>query len=1185
MTNLINALHSVDSFIDIARAINEQKTPALATGVIDSQKCHLCSGLIQTFDKPALIITHSELKAREIYEDMSFFLHDMVKYYPSKDIIFYSADIKSADIIKQRFSVIKSLSDNEAICIVLSVEALFDRLAPPNVFKENILTLSPGDIIETDKLAERLVYMGYERVDLVEAPGHFAIRGGIIDLFTTIYDNALRIDFFGDEIDNIKLLDTYSQRSIEKLQRAVIYPMRELVYNNRQLKSAVQKITTEFNKAYERQMKTNPEAAENLKYTIQTVIDKFNGQSAVTGVDGFSQYFYDDDISLLDYFSPQTLMLFDEPNRISEHAVNVLSEFTDSIQNRILAGRLLPSQTDMVFSYAQILAQAEHFDCILLTSMTQTMKDFSVRFVSNFTVKSQSFFQYAHLNDELQTWKKNEYQVLLLAGSKFQAQNLSDDIVKQGFSSRYCESLENVKLDPGVITVTRGALNSGFEYPLNRLAVITVKAETEEKRKKRPAKHKSSKIESFTDLRVGDYVVHETHGIGIYEGIEQITIDNVSRDYLKLTYSDGGKLYVQTGQMDMIQKYIGGEGVKARVNKLGGTEWGKAKARARKAVAILAKDLVALYAKRQGIKGFSYSIDSVWQKEFEETFQFQETEDQLLAIEDVKRDMEQGKVMDRLICGDVGYGKTEVAIRAAFKTVQDSRQVAYLAPTTILAQQHYNTFLQRMGAFPISIEMISRFRSPKEMKDTLNRMKNGECDIVIGTHRLLSADVSFKNLGLIIVDEEQRFGVTHKEKLKKLRENVNVLTLTATPIPRTLHMSLTGIRDMSILEEPPHERQPIQTYVMEYNPEFVRDAITRELARGGQVYYLHNRVQNISEEAMRVSKLVPKANIAFAHGQMAKHELEHIMLDFIEGAIDVLVCTTIIETGLDIPNVNTIIIQNADYMGLSQLYQLRGRVGRSNRLAYAYLMYRRDKVLAEAAEKRLQTIREFTEFGSGFKIAMRDLEIRGAGNLLGSEQHGHMDSVGYDMYCKLLSQAVLELSGAPQKEEFETLIDIPVNAFIPSLYIANEEQKLEIYKKISLISSLRDYYDIQEEIEDRYGQMPTSTANLLSVALLKANAHEAGVTSIVKKNKNIIITFKPDAPIDAGRMAHIISQNRLKLLFTQAPNPYITYRLDNNDVSGRLDEIRGWLEGMTVKQRRDEKASIAEGSITPIITE
>jgi len=1160
MTNLINALQGIDSFTNLARAINEQKTPVLATGVIDSQKCHLCAGLIESFNKPALIVTHSELKAREIYDDLSFFLLDQVKFYPSKDIIFYSADIKSADILRQRFSVIKALLDGENICVVLSIEALFDRLAPPILFKENILTLKLGDVVDIDEFVRRLVEMGYERVDLVEAPGHFAVRGGIVDLFTTIYDNALRIDFFGDEIDNIKLLDTYSQRSVEQMEQAIIYPMRELVYDSVRLKTAIEKITAEFKRVHVPMSEADPEAAETLNSTIQNVIDKLNGQNSIAGIDGFSQFFYREDTSLLNYFPEQSLVFFDEPNHISNHAEVVTSEFVDSIQNRVLAGRMLPSQADMIFSYPQILAQVENFDCILMASLTQSIKMFTVRSISAFTVKSQNVFQYAYLQDELQLWKEKGYQVLLLAGGKFQAQKLTEDIVNMGFSSRYSENPANAELEKGVITITRGFLRSGFEYPLSHLAILSVGSDLEEKRKKRTTKQKSSKIESFTDLRVGDYVVHDNHGIGIYEGIEQINIDNVSRDYLKLTYSDGGKLYVQTNQMDMIQKYIGGEGVKARLNKLGGTEWGKAKQRAKKAIAILAKDLVALYAKRRDARGFSYNEDSVWQSEFEDTFQFQETEDQLVAIQDVKRDMEQGKVMDRLICGDVGYGKTEVAIRAAFKTVQDSRQVAYLAPTTILTQQHFNTFRQRMEAFPINIEMLSRFRSSKEIKETLARLENGECDIVIGTHRLLSADVKFKNLGLIIVDEEQRFGVTHKEKLKKLRENVNVLTLTATPIPRTLHMSLTGIRDMSVLEEPPQERQPIQTYVMEYNPEFVRDAIKRELARGGQIYYLHNRVQNITEETLRISNLVPDADIAYAHGQMAKQELERIMLDFIEGKIDVLVCTTIIETGLDIPNVNTIIIQNADCMGLSQLYQLRGRVGRSNRLAYAYLMYRRDKVLAESAEKRLQTIREFTEFGSGFKIAMRDLEIRGAGNLLGAEQHGHMDSVGYDMYCKLLSQAVSELRGAPQSEEFETFIDIPVNAFIPSSYIANEEQKLEIYKKISLISSLRDFYDIQDEIEDRYGPMPASTINLLSVALLKACAHDAGVVSIVKKNKNIIITFKPDAPIDTIRLTQLISKNSLKLLFTQAPNPYLTYRLQSNDVSGKLEEIRGWLE-------------------------
>ena len=634
--------------------------------------------------------------------------------------------------------------------------------------------------------------------------------------------------------------------------------------------------------------------------------------------------------------------------------------------------------------------------------------------------------------------------------------------------------------------------------------------------------------------------MHDNHGIGIFQGLEKIIVDGINKDYMKISYANGGNLFVPVNQMNLIQKYIGSHGVAPKLNKLGGQEWGKAKTKARSAIKILAQDLVALYAKRADAKGFVYSKDTLWQKEFEEGFPFEETEDQLDAIEDVKRDMENGKVMDRLICGDVGYGKTEVAIRAAFKAIQDSKQVAYLVPTTILAQQHYNTFLQRMSGYPIKIGLLSRFRTPKQQKETLEGLKNGIIDIVIGTHRILSKDICFKDLGLIIIDEEQRFGVGHKEKLKSFRENVNVLTLTATPIPRTLHMSLSGIRDMSILEEPPQERYPIQTYVLESNPAFVKEAIHRELARGGQVYYLFNRVQNIAEETLRLQKLVPEAKISYAHGQMTERELENIMSEFIEGQIDVLVCTTIIETGLDISNTNTIIIQDADRMGLSQLYQLRGRVGRSNRMAYAYLMYHRDKVLQETAEKRLQTIREFTEFGSGFKIAMRDLEIRGAGNLLGAEQHGHMEAIGYDMYCRLLESEIQNMKGEPKQEYFETTVDLNINAYIPDFYIKNQQQRMEMYKKIAVISNQSDYYNIQEELEDRYGNLPKSVQSLLDVVLLKAYAHDLGVLSIAQKSNSILLQLKADANIEPELITSLIANGKGKYLFTAGASPYIT---------------------------------------------
>lgn len=1163
MNGFLNPILELNSFKDMLSGIKENKTPILATGVIDSQKIHLGYTLQEKTNRPAVYITHSEIKAKEIYEDLQYFLGDKVKLYPSKDIIFYSADVHSIGITKKRFEVLDSIINNEKPTIVLSIEALFDKLTEKSIFKEHILHLEAGDEFKIDELSKKLIFMGYERCELVEGAGQFAIRGGIIDLFASNRDNAVRIEFWGDEIDSIRIIDSYSQRSVEKIDKISILPMRELVYTEKELGNAIKSIEKELEKTLKSfQKKGLHEECENLKSTFGLVLEKMREQKSFTGIDKFSKYFYDESYCLLDYLDDDSILYFDDPKRISTHTETVLYEFNESIKNRILKGYILSSSANMIFSYSEILSKTSKFATIIFMTLKQAVKDFKIKQIADFQIKSSGILQERLdlLIDDLKYYIKNNFRVLILAGATVRCERLYRELQENDINSIFVQSLEGYTLENSVVTISNGNLNKGFEYQDLKFVVITDKELfSKEKKVQKSRKKKGTKIENFTDLRVGDYIVHENHGIGVFKGIEKIITDGVSRDYLKIGYADGGHLYIHTSQMDMIQKYIGGEVSNVKLNKLGGAEWQKAKSKARASVQILAKELVDLYAKRQATKGYIYSNDNIWQKEFEDLFPFQETDDQLIAIEDVKKDMQDSKVMDRLICGDVGYGKTEIAIRAAFKAVQDSKQVAYLVPTTILAQQHYNTFVQRMKDFPIKVELLSRFRTKKQQESALIGLKSGMVDIVIGTHRILSKDIIFKDLGLVIVDEEQRFGVTHKEKLKHLKENIDVISLSATPIPRTLHMSLTGIRDMSVLEEPPQERQPIQTYVMEYNSEFVRDAINRELARSGQVYYLHNRVRNISEVAARIQELVPTANVAYAHGQMSERELENIMIDFIEGEINVLVCTTIIETGLDISNVNTIIIQDADCMGLSQLYQLRGRVGRSNRIAYAYLMYKKDKVLNEIAEKRLQTIKDFTEFGSGFKIAMRDLEIRGAGNLLGGEQHGHMDSVGYDMYCKLLDEAVKNLQGDIVEEVFETSIDISLSAFIPIKFIKNEEQKLEIYKKISFISNEQDFYDCQEEIEDRFGNIPKSVQNLLDIALLKAIAHSLGIISITQKQKNVIITFKEDLKIEASKVANLVLENKKRMMFTSSKNPYITYKCGEDDITTTLKNIKDIL--------------------------
>lgn len=1165
MKAFIEPLLELDSYQKLLHAIETKNTPVLATGVIDVQQTQMIYGVSTHLNRPALILTYSEIRAKEIYEDMTFFQKDTC-FYPAKDILFYSADVRSKEITRKRLQVMDALLCGKAPTIVLSVEALMERLPKKEVFERFVIQLREGDTIERQDLIQKLIFMGYERTELVEAPGQFAARGGILDIFSPTSETAIRMEFWDDVIDSIRFMDAATQRSVEKAGEVRLFPMRELVYEEADVALAVADILKEYKaviKNYEK--KELLEEKQRLENSVGMAVEHLQEEKTFAGVDNYISYFYKDTVSLLGYLQEDTVLFFDEPERIHQHLHTLYADYKESVKGRMERGYILPSQSKLLFDYEHILEEAKAFPQVVLTTLLHKISDFTIKEILSFSVKSTAAFQ-KRLDmfcEEIEYLKKNQYRVILLAGATMRCERLVRELEERGITATFVPDL-NRTVEKGTVVVSTGKLSHGFQYHIINLAIFSDKEFFGEGTVKKTGKKKKkgAAIESFTDLKIGDYVVHDNHGIGIFRGLEKISMDNINKDYMKISYANEGNLFVPVNQMDMIQKYIGSHGAKPKLNKLGSQEWGHAKTRVRTAVKILAEDLVALYAKRQAAKGFYYSEDNLWQKEFEEAFPFEETEDQISAIEDVKRDMESNKVMDRLICGDVGYGKTEVAIRAAFKAIQDGKQVAYLVPTTILAQQHFNTFSQRMSDYPVKIELLSRFRTAKQQKESIVNMEKGFSDIVIGTHRILSKDVKFKDLGMVIVDEEQRFGVSHKEKLKAMKENVDVLTLTATPIPRTLHMSLSGIRDMSVLEEPPLERHPIQTYVMESDLEFVKEAVNRELSRGGQVYYLYNRVVNIAEEAGKLQKLVPEARIAYAHGQMTERQLENIMEDFIEGKIDVLVCTTIIETGMDISNVNTIIIQDADRMGLSQLYQLRGRVGRSNRIAYAYLMYHRDKVLQEVAEKRLQTIREFTEFGSGFKIAMRDLEIRGAGNLLGSEQHGHMESVGYDMYCRLLEEEVRQLRGENVEESFETTIDININAYIPEFFIKNQEQRMELYKKIAAVTSLEDYYDIQEEMEDRFGNLPKAVQILLEVVLLKAEAHAMDIVSIVQKQENIVVTFRNNAKIDPLRLTKLIAKEKNKYLFTSGANPYLTIKMNKKDSLVAMDYIKKLLQGL-----------------------
>ena len=1097
MKTFLQPLQNLAEMEELQKLAGKNRGVIAVSGCMESQKAHLMYGLSGLFPCH-LILSEDERSAKQIYEDYRFYDRDVL-YYPARDLLFFQADIHGNLIIRQRMQVIKALLTREEVTVVTSVDGCMDFLESLENIKNQLIHFRNDSALDLDKLKDSLVQMGYERVGQVEMPGQFSIRGGIVDIYALTEENPWRIELWGDEIDSIRSFDAQSQRSLENLEEIVIYPAAE-------------------------------QQAEN---------------SGIT----FPDYFPAD----------KTLIFLDEPNRLVENAQAVEEEFSQSCRNREEKGTANLSRGWMC-GWNDLQKKLNRRNCISFSSLEPKKTGWDLTGNFNLTVKSMNSYQssFELLVKDLKQYKKRGYQTVLMSGSRTRAERLAKDLQEEGLSAFYGQDTDRI-LEPGEIMTVYGHARKGFEYPLIKFAVIT---ETdifgkEQKPRKKKKTYKGNRIQDFAELSIGDFVVHERHGLGIYRGIEKVEVDKVVKDYIKIEYRGGSNLYILATQLDALQKYAGADADRTpKLNKLGGQEWKKTKTRVKGAVRNIARELVELYAVRQEKEGYVCGPDTVWQKEFEEMFPYEETEDQLAAIEDTKRDMESTKIMDRLVCGDVGYGKTEVALRAAFKEVQESRQVVYLVPTTILAQQIYNTFVQRMKEFPVRVDLLCRFRTPAQQKKTIEDLKKGQVDVVIGTHRVLSKDVEYKNLGLLIIDEEQRFGVAHKEKIKQLKKNVDVLTLTATPIPRTLHMSLIGIRDMSVLEEPPMDRVPIQTYVMEYDEETVREAVSRELRRGGQVYYVYNRVNDIAEVALRLAKLLPEARVDFAHGQMSERELESVMYSFINGDIDVLVSTTIIETGLDISNVNTMIIHDSDRYGLSQLYQLRGRIGRSNRTAYAFLMYRQNMMLKETAEKRLSAIREYTDLGSGFKIAMRDLELRGAGNLLGAEQHGHMNAVGYDLYCKMLSEAVKEAKGIHTMEDFETTIDLNMDAFIPDSYISNEYQKLDIYKRIAGIETQQDYDDMLEELLDRFGEMPKAVLNLLAIARMKALAHRAYVTEIKQTGADMRITLYEKAQLDPAGIPAILAKYRRGLQFKADQEPKFLLTPVGNTLEALTDFLR-----------------------------
>ena len=1174
MNTLLAPFRELGEYEEITKALDKKDGKVSISGCIDSQKLHMIFGLDKEFDLK-LIVTYSDMKARELLEDCRLYCRESY-FYPAKDLIFYQADVHSNQLTKERIEVQRRILEGKSVTIITTFSALMAHQLPLSVIEDNIICIDKDSVVEEQALARKLVAMGYEKNYQVEIPGQFSIRGGIVDIFDLTSENPVRIELWGDMVESIRSFDVLSQRSIEEnMTQVTIYPAAELILPKSVLDEGFRKIEKDCKAQAKRfREQTMPEEAHRLEMAIVDLKEQVTQFQNLVNLDSYINYFYENTISFTDLFENRRYCVyFDEPLRIEEHAKAVELEFRESMTNRVQKGYILPKQMEVLSSVQEILAKLEETRILALSAME--FKNFGIRFLRRFAVSARTISSYNNsfpeLVKDLNHFKKQEYRVLLLSASATRAKRLASDLMDEGLTAFYSEDSNRV-LQPGEIMTYHGSVLKGFEYPLLKFVVIS---ETDifgrQQRKKKKKTYEGQKIQHFSDLKVGDYVVHESHGLGVYKGIEKVEVDKVVKDYIKIAYRDGGNLYVLATGLDVIQKYASSDTAKRpKLNKLGTQEWTKTKSRVKAAVNEIAKDLVELYAIRQQKEGFIFSKDTVWQQEFEEMFPFEETGDQVLAIEATKSDMESPRIMDRLICGDVGYGKTEIAIRAAFKAVQDGKQVAYLVPTTILAQQHYNTFVQRMKDFPVRVEMMSRFRTAGEIKKTIEGLKKGFVDIVIGTHRLLSTDVVYKDLGLLVIDEEQRFGVRHKEKIKQIKDDVDVLTLTATPIPRTLHMSLVGIRDMSVLEEAPGERQPIQTYVMEYNEEMVREAIVRELSRQGQVYYVYNRVNNIEEITNQVARLVPEDNVAFAHGQMKEHELEKIMFQFINGEIDVLVATTIIETGLDISNVNTMIIHDSDAMGLSQLYQLRGRVGRSNRTSYAFLMYKKDKMLKEIAEKRLQAIREFTDLGSGFKIAMKDLEIRGAGNLLGERQHGHMEAVGYDLYCKMLNEAVKTLKNNKKVEDdFNTYVDMDVDAFIPPQYIVNEVQKLEIYKRIASLENEAECDDMRKELKDRFGTVPKSVENLIQISLIRVTAHRRYVIEIKGKVGQITFFMEPYAPVHVERLPELMAKYKKALEFSAKGTPnfvlkYKKYGLIEKEAELMMSYANKMLEDLAI---------------------
>ena len=1154
MNTIIGELGKNPKFNEYINSIQNKQSPIAISGLTDVGMAQMISATKEFCKRPICVITYNEIQAKRLLEDIKYFT-DKVLYLPKKEIVTYDYVAESKDLPYERIETLNKIQEMRTGIVVTTIEAALQKMISKKALYKNILNFKVGEITNLENLKKKLTELGYVRCDLIEGRGQFSVRGGIVDISLTEKE-GVRIEFWGDEIDSIRYFNIVSQRSTENIEKITIYPAHEYLLE-KPIDEVISKIRNTIYKDF-------------LHNQIEQDIETIKEGNYISKCDRYFNAFYEEQETIVDYLTDKFLIIIDEETKIKQRAINVNNDCQNIIQLLIEKEKIAPDALKNICNFEQFEEKLDKKQIIYIEKFDNEVKKQAEKF--NWVYKEKNF-----VKSEIEIFFKEIYKdqeakmkIYILADTKEKAKKICSLLNEKEILNKFEEKLNQTiigKNNEFIVTVSVGKLSSGFEcFDTNQVVITSQELIEGEKRKtyKSSAFKEGEKV-VYADLKIGDYVVHKNYGIGIFIGVNTITADGTTKDYIKIKYYGDDILYVPTNQLDSVRKYIGGDEGGLKVNKLGTKEWLNTKARVKKNLRQVARELIELYARREKAKGYAFAPDTPWQTQFEDSFPYQETDDQLRCIEEVKKDMEKDKPMDRLLCGDVGYGKTEVAIRAAFKAVMSGKQVAYLAPTTVLAEQQYKEFRDRMTNFGVKVEVLNRFKTKKEQTEIIKKLKLGEVDVIVGTHRILSKDVEFKDLGLLIIDEEHRFGVKDKEKIKQYKETIDVLTMTATPIPRTLHMSIVGVRDMSVIYEPPYNRKPVQTYVLEYDQEVIKEAITKELERNGQVFYLFNNVEKIMQKADEISNLVPEAKVAYAHGQMTGKEIENIMEEFIEGKTNVLVCTTILESGIDIPNANTIIVENADRMGLAQLYQIRGRVGRSDRQGYAYITYKKDKLLSEVADKRLKAIKEFTEFGSGFKIAMRDLEIRGAGSLLGEIQSGHLEQVGYDTYCNLLDEVVKEMQGQEIKPEIDVQIDLDATCFIPDEYISDSSQKIEIYQDIALCKNEEDIQNVIDEMIDRFGNMPKEIENLLEIARIKILCKKLNISKVQGKHNFVVFIFEAkELNIDVNEL---VKKYKNKIRFSQGIKPQITIALDNSTGMSMLKEVKKFLEDVISTQK------------------